>query len=101
MESGLQAPRASFGGVEIYVDLPTKAAVLALAFARFQRCPDGNKRLALILLFTFLAVNGYRLTGEQEELAQVILDGANAESDEIARGNVSAWIDAHISLVTD
>jgi prophage maintenance system killer protein len=75
--------------------------VLALAFARFQRCPDGNKRLALILLFTFLAVNGYRLTAEQEEMVQVMLDGANAESDELARGKLSAWIGAHIELVTD
>jgi death on curing protein len=89
-------PQAGFGGVEVYPDIHVKAAVLALAFARAQRCPDGNKRLSLILLVTFLALNGFWVSAEQHEFAKAILRGATEVNDDIARRDLATWIEAHI-----
>ena len=55
-------------------DLPMQAAVLAHGIAETQPFIDGNKRIALIALDTFLRVNGFRLTAPQMDRAQWILD---------------------------
>ena len=46
LDSALHAPRAGFGDVDMYPDLETKAAVLAVRISRNRPLPDGNKRLA-------------------------------------------------------
>jgi prophage maintenance system killer protein len=46
-DSALHAPRAGFGGVEFYPDVPMKAAVLCAHLVWNHPLPDGNKRVAL------------------------------------------------------
>lgn len=57
-ESALHAPAAAFGGVEFYLELPRKAAVLCARLARNHPLIDGNKRVALLCMREFLARNG-------------------------------------------
>lgn len=73
IESALFAPQTAFGGVEKYPDLPAKAAALLYALAKSQACPEGNKRVALILVMEFLALNGATLNVDPDELAEIIL----------------------------
>lgn len=58
-------------------DLALQAAVLAHGIAEGQYFIDGNKRLALVLMLTFLEVNGYRVKVSDPELADWILDLAS------------------------
>ena len=55
-------------------DLAMQAAVLAHGIAEGQFFLDGNKRLALVAMLTFLEVNGYRVSATDPELARWILD---------------------------
>lgn len=55
-------------------DLALQAAVLAHGIAESQAFLDGNKRLALVALLTFLEANGYRLEATDPELAGWIID---------------------------
>ena len=57
-ESALHAPAATFGGVEFYPDLVTKARVLVVHLAKNHPLPDGNKRAAYLAMIEFLARNG-------------------------------------------
>ena len=57
-ESALNAPAAEFGGVEVYPDLATKAAVLCHRLAKNHPLPDGNKRTAYICTVEFVERNG-------------------------------------------
>ena len=57
-ESALHAPFASFGGVEAYPTLNEQAAVLLEHVARNHPLPDGNKRVAFLLMARFLNANG-------------------------------------------
>ena len=41
-ESALHAPAATYGGVEFYRDLVTKARVLVVHLARTTRCPTAT-----------------------------------------------------------
>jgi death on curing protein len=55
-------------------NLSLQAAVLAHGIAEGQFFVDGNKRLGLIAMLTFLELNGYRVQASDPELAAWILD---------------------------
>jgi len=54
-------------------DLSLQAAVLAHGIAEGQPFLDGNKRLALVAMLTFLEANGYRIEATDPELAEWII----------------------------
>jgi prophage maintenance system killer protein len=68
LESAILSPRAEFSGQEIYESLASKAAVLLYSLSKSQACPDGNKRIALILTYAFLDLNGATLTATAEDV---------------------------------
>jgi death-on-curing protein len=55
-------------------DLALQAAVLAHGIAESQAFLDGNKRLALVAMLTFLEANGYRVEATDPELAGWVID---------------------------
>jgi death-on-curing protein len=57
-ESALHAPFASFGGTEAYPTTIEQAAVLLRHLAQNHPLPDGNKRVAFLLMARFLDANG-------------------------------------------
>jgi death on curing protein len=54
-------------------DIALQAAVLAHGIAESQPFLDGNKRLALVAMLTFLEANGYRVDATDPELADWII----------------------------
>lgn len=54
-------------------DLALQAAVLAHGIAESQTFIDGNKRLGLVAMLTFLELNGYRVYASDSDLASWIL----------------------------
>lgn len=54
-------------------DLAMQASVLAHGLAEGQFFIDGNKRIALIAMLTFLEINGWRVEASDPQLAQWIL----------------------------
>jgi death-on-curing protein len=66
-------------------DLAMQAAVLAHGIAEGQPFLDGNKRVALIVMLTFLEVNGVGIDGPDSELADWILSlSAGATPEDLA-----------------
>lgn len=66
-------------------DLAAQAAVLAHGIAEGQFFIDGNKRLALVAMLTFLEINGCRVDAPDPELADWILAlAAGATPEELA-----------------
>ena len=70
-ESALAAPFATFGGHDFYEHPVQRAAILASRIMRNHPLPDGNKRVALILMEMYVEQTGYRLTASQPEIDQV------------------------------
>jgi death on curing protein len=67
-------------------DLATQAAVLAQGIAESQSFLDGNKRLALVAMLTFLEVNGYCVRVSDRELADWIIGlSADLAAEDVAR----------------
>jgi death on curing protein len=67
-ESALAAPFASFGGHDFYGHPVQRAAILASRIIRNHPLPDGNKRVALLLMDLYLEEHGYRLTATPKEI---------------------------------
>ena len=71
LESALGRPRNYAHYQE--ADLALQAAALAHGIAESQAFIDGNKRLALVSMLTFLEVNGYAVNATDPELADWII----------------------------
>lgn len=68
VESALAAPHASFGGHGFYEHPIQRAAILASRIVRNHPLPDGNKRVALILMDMYLKEQGYTLTASAQDI---------------------------------
>jgi death-on-curing protein len=71
-ESALAAPFATYGGHDFYNHPVKRAAVLASRIVRNHPLPDGNKRIALLLMELYLEEQGWHVTYGQVEVANMI-----------------------------
>jgi death on curing protein len=71
-ESALAAPFATYGGHDFYPHPIQRAAVLASRIVRNHPLPDGNKRVALLMMDLYLEENGWHISCSQAEMAQAI-----------------------------
>lgn len=69
--------------------LPHLAASLCIGLARNHPFVDGNKRVALLATYTFLALNGLELDADEMEVADMI-EGVAAGS--IGELDLAPWI---------
>ena len=67
LSSAIARPRTTVFGEDAYPDLPTKAAAMFESLVRNHPLLDGNKRLAVVLTWTFLLNNGYRVQHTEDE----------------------------------
>jgi len=61
-------------------DLALQAAALAHGIAESQTFIDGNKRLALVAMLTFLEINGFTVDAPDPELADWIISLSSGRS---------------------
>ncbi len=81
LEPALLQPQASFGGEYICKDIFEMAATYGFHICQNHPFYDGNKRTALIAIYTFLYVNGYRLNANKKGLYAVIIALSKGELD--------------------
>lgn len=79
--SALEAPKASFGGKEMYPSIFEKAAAYLYHLARNHPFNDGNKRTAFIAAQTFMEINHTPIKFKLSLLEQIVV--------EVAHGKVS------------
>ncbi len=80
LESAAARPKhlAAYGPASVF----ELAAAYAFGLARNHPFIDGNKRIALIAAFTFLAVNGWEVQAEEAATVLVFVDLAAGKLDE-------------------
>lgn len=70
LESALEGAFAGFGDKEFYPSKEEKAARLGYTLISNHAFVDGNKRIGMYVMLTFLEVNGIRLVCTNEEVAK-------------------------------
>jgi len=91
LSSALARPRnrSLYGASRSLFDL---AAAHGVAIAANHPFVDGNKRVALAVMYVFLEMNGYRLEAPETEAVDVMIRLAAGELDE---PGLSAWLKEH------
>ena len=79
LNSALESAFATFGGKELYPTKEEKGARLGYALISNHAFVDGNKRIGMYVLLTFLETNGIKIRPTNEEVARVGLAVASGE----------------------
>ena len=70
LESALEGAFATFDGQDLYPSKEEKGARLGYTLISNHAFVDGNKRIGMYVMLTFLEVNGIRLEATNEEVAE-------------------------------
>jgi death on curing protein len=63
---------------------------------------DGNKRIALIIVYTFLSINGIELIASEAGAASFFLDlAASRETQEESMGKLANWLEINSETIAD
>ena len=84
LESAVNSPYQTFGGIDIYPNLPRKAAQLGFGLIQDHPFLDGNKRIGILAMLTLLEWNGILTEFSDQELVAIGLDTAGGKLDAAA-----------------
>ena len=92
LDSALESAYATFDGKELFPSKEEKAARLGVGLVSNHAFVDGNKRIGMYVLLSFLEVNGIQIEATNEEVIEAGLA--------LARGDMKyegllAWILEH------
>jgi len=79
LESALSSPFQTFGCEQLYPTLIEKAAMLGYGLICNHPFVDGNKRIGMLAMLTFLKINGYELNTSDKYVAHIGLAVAAGE----------------------
>lgn len=79
LESAVARAAATFGGEDLYPDIPEKAAALMSSLALNHPFVDGNKRVAAFAAIVFAESNGYEFLATPRDLVKTTLAVAEGQ----------------------
>lgn len=97
LESALAKPQNLFLYSDQSVDIVRMAASYAYGLASNHPFIDGNKRIALVVSQTFLALHGYKFVGSFSEEYDVFIKIASGEWDE---DRLAQWFEENTETVS-
>jgi len=92
LDSALNAPFQTFDGDYIYRTIKAKASKLGYFLVKNHPFIDGNKRIGILVMITFLEINGVEVACTDEELITLGLGLADGSID---GENLLNWIIDH------
>jgi len=90
LEAALFRPQTGY-----YADLIDEAAALWESLAQNHPFIDGNKRVAFAATYTFLAINGMRITADAEAAYDFI--AGLYEANDFTFENLATWLRANVA----
>jgi death-on-curing protein len=91
--SPVAQPKATFGGVDLYLTLAEKAAALCVAMVHKHPFVDGNKRVGHAAMETVLVLNGAEIDAPISDQEHLMLDLASGRTD---RTQLADWLRQHL-----
>jgi death-on-curing protein len=90
LEAALYRPQTGY-----YADLIEESAALWESISQNHAFTDGNKRTAFAATYTFLAINGARLTADAHET--YVFVAALYEANEFCFDKLVLWLRSHVT----
>ena len=92
LDSAIQSAFQTFDGKELYPSKEEKGARLGYSMIANHSFVDGNKRIGVYVMMTFLEINGIRLSCTDEELIEI---GQDVASGKVSYEDLLDWILDH------
>lgn len=92
LESAIEGAFATFDGVELYPSKEEKAAKLGYSLVSNHAFVDGNKRIGVYVMLSFLELNGIHIDSSDEDVIELGLGVADGS---MSQGDVLKWIEDH------
>ncbi|MCD8041008.1 MAG: type II toxin-antitoxin system death-on-curing family toxin [Clostridia bacterium] len=92
LDSALEAAYATFDGKELFPTKEEKAARLGIGLISNHAFVDGNKRIGMYVMLSFLEVNGVYIEATNEEVVKV---GMSAAQGKLQYKDMLSWINEH------
>ena len=92
LDSAVNTPLQAFGGQELYPTILEKAARLGYGLIHNHPFVDGNKRIGMYVMLTFLEVNGIHMECTNEEVVEV---GLSVASGTMGYDALLKWVRGH------
>ncbi len=92
LESAIESAYATFDGIELYPSKEEKAAKLGFSLISNHAFVDGNKRIGIYVMLSFLDINGVRIEATNEDVVELGLSVAAGTS---KYEDILAWITTH------
>ena len=93
LESALESAFATFDGKELYPSKEEKAARIGASLVGNHAFLDGNKRIGMFVMLTFLEVNGVKVECSDEDIVSAGLALADGT---MGYDELLAWLRARI-----
>lgn len=92
LDSAIESAYQTFGGEELYPTKEEKGARLGFNLVSNHAFVDGNKRIGLLVMFSFLAINGINMKYTDEELVYIGLSLADGK---MTYEQLLSWVIEH------
>lgn len=92
LDSAAEGAFATFDGVELYPSKEEKAAKLGYSLVSNHAFVDGNKRIGVYVMISFLELNGIHIESSDED---VIALGLGVADGSMSQDDVLKWINDH------
>ena len=92
LDSAIESAYQTFSGVELYPTKEEKGARLGFNLVSNHAFVDGNKRIGLLVMLSFLAINGINIKYTDEELVHIGLSLADSK---MTYEELLDWIKIH------
>ncbi len=92
IESAISSAFQTFDGEELFKTIEEKAAKLGYALISNHAFVDGNKRIGMFVMITFMEVNGIKIFSTDAEVAELGLSVAAGQN---CYEDVLNWIKDH------
>ena len=92
IESAIESVYQTFGGVELYPTKEEKGARLGYTLVSNHAFVDGNKQIGLLVMLSFLAINGINLKYIDEELIEI---GLGLDDGKVKYEDLLQWVNGH------
>ena len=93
LDSALEQPKAMFDRSYLHDSLAKAAAAYGFHLCKNHPFIDGNKRIALVAMDTFLQMNGYEMCAPEKEAYKAMIKMASGT---LSKEQLTAWLEGNI-----
>lgn len=92
LNSALEGAYATFDGAELYPSKEEKAARIGYTLIANHAFVDGNKRIGMYIMLSFLEVNGIKILPSNADVVQA---GLGVASGSMKYDDLLSWVNEH------